>query len=316
MLLVSETLRFRFLKQSQVIRRHRTPRLLQILFQVAPQPPSERQHISMHTIYIPYPRERRVRELLSSITCFGSMVGNISHRYGLRTHANAITTGRTRFTQARAELGMTDRTGGPSSPNYVHRRRPENYEEEDDENSEGEDVVKLKARAGGSNHPPGDDEEDRLHAQDLTLARSLRLRAEGLEKVVTSMLGQPPTCHPINDEDIWTPPTSPKMDSSYDSKHHHLHTLPNGVRLRLALGTIINDLFARQAPSPPYRHQFHPKSPSEQSPASSSSLLTQDLPLALSSLSTICATHSGSTTPRLMSHPSSSNYPSYPPQVL
>jgi hypothetical protein len=34
--------------------------------------------------------------------------------------------------------------------------------------------------------------------------------------------------------------------------------LPNGVRLRLALSTVINDLFARQSPTAPYRHHHHP----------------------------------------------------------
>src|SRR5690606_12041501 len=47
----------------------------------------------------------------------------------------------------------------------------------------------------------------------------------------------------------------------------HPHTLPNGVRLRLALGTIINDFFARQAPHPPYRHT-NPSVPSEQTAVS------------------------------------------------
>ncbi|KAG1736505.1 hypothetical protein EDB19DRAFT_1720654 [Suillus lakei] len=146
--------------------------------------------------------------------------------------------GRTRFTQARAELGMTDRTGGPSSPNYRHPRE------------------------GGPNHPHNEDEDNRRQKQDLTLARSLRLRAIGLEKVVTSMLDQPPPVHPILDDDLNTPPTSPQRPESHQSPQrptsHHPHTLPNGVRLRLALGTVINDLFARQAPTPPYRHHHHP----------------------------------------------------------
>ncbi|TFK27952.1 hypothetical protein FA15DRAFT_665966 [Coprinopsis marcescibilis] len=171
--------------------------------------------------------------------------------------------GRTRFAQARAELGMTDRTGGPSSSNYTHRTRPENYEEEEEIGSEGEDSTVLKARGavGGSNDRS---EEARLIKQDLPLARTLRLRAEGLEKVVTSMLDQPP---PI--------PHHPAPDDHHHHHHHHHHkhrhwgvehpspntrtgkhphTLPNGVRLRLALDTIVNDLFARQAPHPPYRH--------------------------------------------------------------
>ena len=77
---------------------------------------------------------------------------------------------------------MTDRTGGSSSPNYAHCRRPEIYEGEDELGSEGEDAGVFKARSGARN----DEEGERLRRQDLTLARSLRLRAEGLEKVVSS----------------------------------------------------------------------------------------------------------------------------------
>ncbi|KAJ2929181.1 hypothetical protein H1R20_g7905, partial [Candolleomyces eurysporus] len=152
--------------------------------------------------------------------------------------------GRTRLAQARAELGMTDLTGGPSSPNYAHRTRPENYEEEDEVSSEGEDTIAVLRSHNDAS------EQELRQRQDLPLARTLRLRAEGLEKVVTSMLGQPP-------------PVLQHLDA-HSHQHHqyqetsprtrtgrHPHILPNGVRLRLALGTIINDFFARQAPHPP-----------------------------------------------------------------
>ena len=181
---------------------------------------------------------------------------------------------------------MTDRTGGPTSPNYVHRRRPESYEEEDEQGSEGEEVVALKARVKDPNHPDTDDEDDRLSRQDLALARSLRVRAEGLEKVVISMLERPPPIHPINEEEILTPPTSPKNTASHLS---HPHRLPNGVRLRLALGTIINDLFARQAPPPPYRHTHAPSAKIAATPpdhASSVPSLT-DLPDSVSILAPV-----------------------------
>ncbi|KAF9260033.1 hypothetical protein L218DRAFT_1079564 [Marasmius fiardii PR-910] len=167
--------------------------------------------------------------------------------------------GRTRFAQARAELGMTDRTGGPSSSNYQHRYRPENYEEEDETTSDGEDAEVLKARSS----PHEEDEETRLRTQDLSLAKNLRLRAEGLEKVVTSMLVQLPPINPIIDDDLDDPPTSPKVGSSSShSRPQHQHTLPNGVRLRLALTTVINDLFARQTPPQPSRNKrYAPASP-------------------------------------------------------
>ena len=111
---------------------------------------------------------------------------------------------RTRFAQARAELAMSDPSGGPKSLNYPHRFRPELYDDDDNDVSDGDD--------------------DR---QDLALAHSLRLRAESLERVINAMLD----------------PTPPSCAGS------HPHRLPNSVRLRLALGTVINDLLARH-PTP------------------------------------------------------------------
>jgi hypothetical protein len=158
---------------------------------------------------------------------------------------------RTRFAQARAELGMTDRTGGASSPRYAHRERPENFEEDDEEQSEGETESVLRGRMGRPGRLRPDEEEERANKQDLSLARSLRLRSEALEKVVTSMLDQPPTVHPHQDDGFPEPSTSPRLKPHSDASHPH--TIPNGVRLRLALSTIVNDLFSRQAPPPPYR---------------------------------------------------------------
>ena len=157
--------------------------------------------------------------------------------------------GRTRFAQARAELGMSDRTGGSSSPNYAHRERPENFEEDEEVFSEGEDVRVLGAREGGPEHTHGDDEDSRLERQDLALARSLRQRAESVEKVATAMLDQPPEERPMHPDDLLEPPTSPFLQPQHARQHQH--TLPNGVRLRLALATVINDFFSRRAPDPP-----------------------------------------------------------------
>lgn len=153
---------------------------------------------------------------------------------------------------------MADKTGGSHSPNYAHRERPENYEEEEDVYSEGESVTTLVAREGGPGHTHEEDEDERLDSQDLSLARSLRQRAEGVEKVIAGMLRQPPPVHPSLPDDILEPPTSPQLhpqnSGQSNSSRPHEHTLPNGVRLRLALGTVINDIFARRPPSPPSRH--------------------------------------------------------------
>ncbi|KAH9942740.1 hypothetical protein B0H21DRAFT_696102 [Amylocystis lapponica] len=197
----------------------------------APTPFKAPAHKHAHHLHSIPPREKSTRTLI------------IDHL--LWVHA------RTRFAQARAELGMTDRTGGPSSANYAHRERPENYEEDEEVISEGEDVVTLTARAGGPGHPHSDEEDERLDMQDLGLARSLRQRAESVEKVATSMLDQPPSVPPIHPDDLLDAPTSPPLRPQSMPKQH---VLPNGVRLRLALATVVNDLFSRRAPSPPSRN--------------------------------------------------------------
>ncbi|KAH9945110.1 uncharacterized protein BXZ73DRAFT_86668 [Epithele typhae] len=159
--------------------------------------------------------------------------------------------GRTRFAQARAELGMIDRTGGPSSANYAHRERPENFEEEEEVYSDGEDVRVLSAREGGPEHTHSEDEEEWLERQELALARALRQRAESVEKVATAMLDQPPEERPMHPDDLLEPPTSPSLQPQ--NARQHKHRLPNGVRLRLALATVINDFFSRRPPDPPQR---------------------------------------------------------------
>ncbi|KAF8553920.1 hypothetical protein OG21DRAFT_1485085 [Imleria badia] len=198
-------------------------------------------HKHAHHLHSIPPREKSTRTLI------------IDHM--LWVHA------RTRFVQARAELGMTDRTGGPSSPHFRFRERPEQYDEEDEVSSDGEDAEQLKARAAGHGDTHNEDEDTRMQKQNFALARSLRLRAIALEKVVSSMLDQPPPLHPVPPigDELQSPPGSPKRrEFQSPSKASHPHTLPNGVRLRLALGTVINDLFARQAPIAPYRHHHHP----------------------------------------------------------
>ncbi|OCH84330.1 hypothetical protein OBBRIDRAFT_799193 [Obba rivulosa] len=216
-------------------------------------------HKHAHHLHSIPPREKSTRTLI------------IDHL--LWVHA------RTRFAQARAELGMTDRTGGPVSSNYAHRERPENYEEDEEVYSDGEDVITLTARSGGPGHTHEDAEDERLERQDLALARNLRQRAESVEKVATAMLDQPPEVPPMHPDDLLDgPPTSPKLLPQ--NANQHQHTLPNGVRLRLALATVINDLFSRRAPMRP------PNSRAVAS-SSSSSPLNAALPPALIPLADI-----------------------------
>ena len=143
-------------------------------------------HKHAHHLYSIPPREKSTRTLI------------IDHL--LWVHA------RTRFAQARAELAMTDRTGGPGSPNYAHRERPELWDEDEEvpSDSEGPDEggQALRARSGEPEQFC-EEEEARIGRRDLPLARRLRQRAEALEKVITSMLKQPPRDHPFpSDEHI------------------------------------------------------------------------------------------------------------------
>lgn len=186
--------------------------------------------------------------------------------------------GRTRFAQARAELGMTDRTGGSSSPNYVHRERPENFEEEDEVGSDGECVSVLRHRSGWS----VDEEDARLAVKDPQLAKALRTRSESVEKVVASMLHQPPEVRPNHPDDAANSPNSPEPKKQAPvGTNSHPHTLPNGVRLRAALAALINDFFARESP-PPFTQTLSSYLPPGIVPLLPISSLISEIPSSLS----------------------------------
>ena len=185
---------------------------------------------------------------------------------------------RTRFAQARAELGMTDRTGGSSSPNYIHRERPENFEEEDEATSDAECVSILQNRSGWS----VDNEDARLALKDPQLAKALRTRSESVEKVVASMLHQPPEVRPLHPHDATNFPGSPEPKKSMPAgTNSHPHTLPNGVRLRAALATLINDFFARESP-PPSTQALNTYLPSGVVPLLPISSLISEIPSSIS----------------------------------
>ena len=113
-----------------------------------------------------------------------------------------------------------------------------------EEMSEGEDVVNIKFGAKAQDRNVRSATEDEHEAnQKLPLAHSLRLRADGIEKVLIAMLDQPPEIQPpYSDEDA--PRTPPAIHGVGE------HFFPNGVRLRLALSTLVNDLFARDTSTP------------------------------------------------------------------
>ena len=108
----------------------------------------------------------------------------------------------TRFAQARAELAMTDRSGGPGAPNCERRERPEQWDEHEEVASEGEhdDVESRELRDQDKGKRP-----EMTSQLDLPYARRLRQRAESLEHIVTSMLETPPRDVPFPEEGSMAP---------------------------------------------------------------------------------------------------------------
>ncbi|KAI5120116.1 hypothetical protein M0805_002200 [Coniferiporia weirii] len=161
---------------------------------------------------------------------------------------------RTRLQQARAELGMSvngeatsDIGESPASAVTamdLDREATSAVSADQDAMSDGEDVLNIKF--GAKDHErnersPAEDEHEAM--QKLPLAHALRLRADGVEKVLIAMLDQPPEVQPpYSDED--GPRTPPAIHGVGE------HFFPNGVRLRLFLSTLVNDLFARDIPTP------------------------------------------------------------------
>lgn len=159
---------------------------------------------------------------------------------------------RTRLQQARAELGMyvsgdaaSDIGGSPESIISLMDIDKEMSNEDVEQGSDGEDVLKIKFGAKDQERnmrsPVEDQHEER---QNLQLAHILRLRADGVEKVLIAMLDQPPEVQPPYLDEDTTPRTAPAIHG--DGEHH----FPNGVRLRLSLGTLVNDLFSRDTALP------------------------------------------------------------------
>jgi len=151
---------------------------------------------------------------------------------------------RTRLQQARAELGMT--VNKEFALEAADSGDVEKEVEEEDQLSDGEDVLSIKFGAKDlerQERSPAEEEYDAIAAQNIPLVHTLRLRADGVEKVLIAMLDQPPEVQPpYSDDDA--PRTPPAIHGI--GEHH----FPNGVRLRLALSTLVNDLFARDIPTP------------------------------------------------------------------
>ncbi|KLO17084.1 hypothetical protein SCHPADRAFT_937281 [Schizopora paradoxa] len=182
------------------------------------------QHKHAHHLHSIPPREKSTRTLI------------LDHL--LWMHA------RTRLQQARAELGMTvSREFSQETPDGGESDKEA---EGEDQLSDGEGVLSIKFGAKElerQERSSAEDDFDAIAAQNVPLAQTLRLRGDGVEKVLIAMLDQPPEVQPpYSDDDA--PRTPPAIHGV--GEHH----FPNGVRLRLALSTLVNDLFARDTPTP------------------------------------------------------------------
>jgi len=133
--------------------------------------------------------------------------------------------GKARFSQARVELGMVS--------------HPEE-EADDDYGSDGEtvDVLGYGLKNGKSSYFSGREAASSSSSSGMSQqARGFKAKADGLEKVLSAMLDQPPEDLPFDADDLlfrdtsFVPPSTP--------------TLPNGVRLRLAIAGLVNDFFAQ-----------------------------------------------------------------------
>ena len=150
--------------------------------------------------------------------------------------------------QARAELGMKVtnefKTMMVANNEGIAGSAEERVQDpEEDQQSDGEDILAVKFGAKTDDRRQRPAEQDDYDAsQDLPLAGLLRLRADGIEKVLIGMLDQPPEHQPHYADDE-APPTPPAIHGVGE------HAFPNGLRFRLALSTLVNDLFARDQPT-------------------------------------------------------------------
>ncbi len=151
---------------------------------------------------------------------------------------------RARFSQARAELGLPDLNTNDEETFWI-----------DAENRDGHFVQQSRRDAlmaslrYGSNHSLMDEMGvEEVSRADHVQARALRQKANGLEKVLSAIMDQcseppPSQCpHPPALERS-TPPSSSSRDDLKAQSDRCV--LPNGIRIRLAVGALINILFSR-----------------------------------------------------------------------
>ena len=188
----------------------------------APSAPLADKH-SHHLHTIP-PRQKSTRTLI------------LDHMLWL--HARA------RFSQARAELGLPDLDTNDEESFWI-----------DAENRDGHlvqqscrDALMASLRYGSTQSLMDEMAVEEVSRADHVQARALRQKANGLEKVLSAIMGQcsepPPSQCPHPPELGCSAPlfSSSRNDLKVQSNRC---VLPNGIRIRLAVGALINILFSR-----------------------------------------------------------------------
>ena len=151
---------------------------------------------------------------------------------------------RARFSQARAELGLPDLDTDDEETFWV-----------DAEDRDGHlvqqscrDALMASLRYGSTHSLMDEMAVEELSRADHVQARALRQKATGLEKVLSAIMDQcsepPPSQHPHTlDLEYSKPPSSASREDLKVQPDHCV--LPNGIRIRLAVGALINILFSR-----------------------------------------------------------------------
>jgi hypothetical protein len=152
---------------------------------------------------------------------------------------------RTRFSQVRAELGLADldtdedafwlNPGNGNGPFVQLSRR---------------DALMASLRYGPARSFMEEVGVEEMSRADHVQARALRQKADGLEKVLTAIMDQcfeppPSQCPRPRSMHLDLLTSSPSSRDRSSNVHSGLSVLPNGVRVRLAVGALINILFSR-----------------------------------------------------------------------
>ena len=151
---------------------------------------------------------------------------------------------RARFSQARAELGLPDLDTDDEETFWV------DAENRDDHliQQSCRDALMGSLRYGSTHSLMDEMAVEELSRADHVQARALRQKANGLEKVLSAIMDQcsepPPSQYPHTlDLEYSKPPSSASREDLKVQPDRCL--LPNGIRIRLAVGALINILFSR-----------------------------------------------------------------------